>query len=66
MDHNSVYLTAGQVQTRYKITSMTLWRWLRNEDLAFPRPLVINRRRLFKEAELVEWERRQAARKEAA
>jgi predicted DNA-binding transcriptional regulator AlpA len=54
------YLTATQVKARYKISEMTLWRWLRDEALAFPRPMVINRRKFFKENELVEWERKRS------
>ena len=57
---NESYLTAGQVLRRYSITDMTLWRWLRNEELAFPQPTKINGRRYFKEAELSTWERARA------
>lgn len=53
------YLTSAQVRDRYSITDMTLWRWLNRPEMAFPRPLVINRRRLFAEDELVAWERKQ-------
>ena len=35
---------------------MALWRWLRNEELAFPRPLRINGRRFWKLADLEAWE----------
>ncbi len=53
----SEYLPAPAVQARYAISDMTLWRWLRNPELSFPRPIVINRRRLFSRAELETWER---------
>jgi predicted DNA-binding transcriptional regulator AlpA len=55
------YLTAKQVLGRYNITDMTLWRWLVDETLAFPKPMVINRRRYFLETDLVAWERARAA-----
>ncbi|MER8516089.1 helix-turn-helix domain-containing protein [Mesorhizobium sp. M1060] len=55
-----VYMTAPQVLARFQITDMTLWRWLQDEKLGFPRPLVINRRRLFLKSALVEWERTRA------
>lgn len=58
-----VYLTARQVRDRYAVSDMTIWRWLQDEALAFPAPMVIRRRRLWKEADLVEWERRQAAKR---
>ncbi|MBB2709671.1 UNVERIFIED_ORG: putative DNA-binding transcriptional regulator AlpA [Rhizobium etli] len=54
------YLTAKQVQERYQICSMSLHRWLKNDEMNFPRPMVINRRRLFDEDDIVEWERRRA------
>ena len=51
------YLTAVQLRQRLGgVSEMTLDRWLKDERLAFPRPLVINRRRLFKECEIVAWE----------
>lgn len=51
-----VYLTGPQVRQRYSITEMTLWRWLRHPTMNFPRPLVINRRRLFRLADVIAWE----------
>lgn len=54
------YLTATQVKHRYKISEMTLWRWLRDEKMAFPRPMVVKRRKLFKEDDLTAWERKHA------
>lgn len=66
MAENERYLSAPQVQKRYGITDMTLWRWLRNSDLSFPRPIVINRRRYFVEADLIAWERARATGKAAA
>lgn len=52
------YLTATQVKHRYKISEMTLWRWLRDEKMEFPQPMVVNRRKLFKEDDLTAWERK--------
>lgn len=66
MSETEKYLTAPQVRKRYNITDMTLWRWLQNPDLSFPRPIAINRRRYFVEADLVAWERARAAGKAAA
>ncbi|AZO38623.1 MAG: DNA-binding protein [Mesorhizobium sp.] len=56
-----VYLTAPQVLARYGISDMSLHRWLNNPALSFPKPMVINRRRYFLEADLVAWERARAA-----
>ena len=37
------------------ISDMTLWRWLDNPELDFPRPIYIGRRRFWREAEIVDW-----------
>jgi predicted DNA-binding transcriptional regulator AlpA len=44
-EHDDKLLPAPQVIARYGVTSMTLWRWLKNSGLAFPAPLRINARR---------------------
>jgi len=59
-------LPAALVWRRYGKTDRTLARWLQDESLGFPRPLIIRSRRYFKEAELVEWERLQASKAKAA
>ncbi|MER8453100.1 DNA-binding protein [Mesorhizobium sp. M1428] len=60
MENPGNYVTAKQVLGRYNITDMTLWRWLADDALAFPRPMVINRRRYFLDSDLVAWERARA------
>jgi hypothetical protein len=52
---------ARDVLKRYSIVDRTLDRWLAKPDLGFPRPLVVNNRRYFRENALMEWERRRAA-----
>ncbi|WP_037460716.1 helix-turn-helix transcriptional regulator [Sinorhizobium fredii] len=54
------FLTGPQVAERYQISGMTLYRWLRDPKLAFPKPMVVNRRKFFKENELTAWERDRA------
>jgi predicted DNA-binding transcriptional regulator AlpA len=62
-----VYLTATQVRARYGgVSDMTLWRWLRDKDLGFPKPCRINRLRYWKDSELTEWERTRRPDGEAA
>ncbi|WDR05551.1 hypothetical protein PSQ90_14930 [Devosia rhodophyticola] len=47
------FLSANQVRQRYgKISDMTLWRWLNDEALGFPKPMVIARRRFWLESDL--------------
>ncbi|MBY3361261.1 MULTISPECIES: DNA-binding protein [Rhizobium] len=59
------YLTGKQVAHRYQIAPISLYRWERDERLGFPRPMIINRRKLFKVEELVAWERGRAKERSA-
>ena len=53
---NTEFVPAPAVQRRYSISDATLWRWLNDSAMAFPRPIVINRRRLFRRDELDAWD----------
>jgi hypothetical protein len=60
-DTGTKYLTGPQVRARYNVSSMCLWRWLGDPKLAFPQPaLRINRRRYWREDDLIRWERSSA------
>ena len=37
------------------ISDMSLWRWLNDPELHFPRPLIISRRRYWREADVIDW-----------
>lgn len=50
------FVTAGELQQRYRISSVTLWRWLKDADLGFPSPMVVKRQRLFRRADVSAWE----------
>ncbi len=54
------YLTSSQVIERYQISQMSLWRWTKSAELNFPKPMVINRRKLWNAEELAKWEREKA------
>ena len=54
---DDVLIPAAQILERYGISEMTLWRWLRDNELGFPRPIVINRRRYWWKAGVSAWER---------
>ncbi|WOH55040.1 DNA-binding protein [Bradyrhizobium sp. BWC-3-1] len=58
-------LPASKVCARYTRSAKTLDRWLKDDTLGFPRPVVIRNRRYFREAELIDWERAQAGKKAA-
>jgi MerR-like DNA binding protein len=46
------------VAARYGVTVRTIGNWDRDEDLCFPRALVINKRKYRREDELDEFDRR--------
>lgn len=49
-------ITAGTVRHLCGgISDMTLWRWLDDASLAFPKPLYIAKRRYWREADVVAW-----------
>jgi hypothetical protein len=55
-------LTARQVRARYgDICEMTLFRWVHDGRLGFPRPRYINQRRYWRLSELVAWEQTRGA-----
>jgi predicted DNA-binding transcriptional regulator AlpA len=56
MHDDQVYLPAGHVRSRYGVSDMSLWRWLRDDALGFPQPIRINRRRFWRLSELKAWE----------
>jgi predicted DNA-binding transcriptional regulator AlpA len=37
------------------VSDMTIWRWLNDPALNFPKPIYIARRRYWKEAEVTAW-----------
>ena len=55
------YLRGPKVRQRYDVSDMTIWRWLHNDELQFPKPTIINRRRYWLLEELEAWERARAA-----
>lgn len=53
-------LPSTPVAARYQVTRRTLERWLRDEKLNFPMPIVVNSRRYWREEDLELWERSRA------
>ena len=43
------------------ISDMSLWRWLNDPALNFPRPIYISRRRYWRQADVLTWVEAQAA-----
>jgi predicted DNA-binding transcriptional regulator AlpA len=52
------FLTARKTRERYGVTDMTLYRWLRDERMGFPKPIYFGRFRYFRIPDLENWERR--------
>lgn len=54
---NPLLIAATQMRTDMLggISDMTLHRWLHDDNLNFPRPLYIGRRRFWKTAEVMNW-----------
>jgi predicted DNA-binding transcriptional regulator AlpA len=59
-------IPAPRVCDRYNRNERTLDRWLKDDELGFPRPIYIKNRRYFREVDLITWEREQAAKSRAA
>ena len=47
------------------ISDMTLWRWMKDESLGFPKPIVLARNRYWREAEVQAWIDQRAAKQAA-
>jgi hypothetical protein len=63
---DSLLIPTRLVCTRYSVNERTLDRWFKNEQLGFPKPILINRRRYYREADLTSWERSRASKAKAA
>lgn len=37
------------------VSDMTLWRWLNDPTIAFPKPIYIGKRRYFRQADISAW-----------
>ena len=60
-DDNVEYLTGPDLDRRYKRSSQTRWRWSKDPQLGFPKPIRIKNRLLYRRSEIEEWERCMAA-----
>lgn len=54
-----VMIGANEVCTILNTTTMTLWRWLKDDRLDFPRPRYLGRHRYWNEREILDWIERQ-------
>jgi predicted DNA-binding transcriptional regulator AlpA len=63
---NEILAPANSVEKRYQKCGRTIKRWLDDPELEFPKPIYIRRRRYWREADLINWERAQASKSRAA
>lgn len=49
-------ISIGDVRRMFgDVSDMTIWRWQQDADLNFPKPIYVQRRRFWRESELIEW-----------
>jgi predicted DNA-binding transcriptional regulator AlpA len=55
------FIGSRKVRERYNVSDMSIWRWLHDDELAFPKPIYIGKRRYWQLSQLEQWERSRAA-----
>jgi predicted Rdx family selenoprotein len=53
---NDSFVTSAQVRARYSVSDMWIWRRQRDGS-GFPAPMIVNKRKFWRVADLVDWER---------
>jgi predicted DNA-binding transcriptional regulator AlpA len=61
LETNDDYLTGPDIDRRYKRSSQTRWRWSKDPELGFPKPMKIKNRLLYRRSEIEAFERRMTA-----
>lgn len=54
----SDWLSGAKLAALLGITTMTVWRWERDDKLGFPQPTIINTRKYWNRTDINEWMRR--------
>jgi predicted DNA-binding transcriptional regulator AlpA len=56
------YLSRRELRAHFPVSGMTIWRWTRDPEVAFPRPRKLGRngRNFWWLPEILEWERKRA------
>ena len=55
------YLTGADIDRRYKRSAQTRWRWSKDPELGFPKPMKIKNRLLYRRSEIEAFECRMTA-----
>jgi predicted DNA-binding transcriptional regulator AlpA len=61
LETNDDYLTGADIDRRYKRSAQTRWRWSKDPELGFPKPMKIKNRLLYRRSEIEAFERRMTA-----
>jgi predicted DNA-binding transcriptional regulator AlpA len=62
---HEIFLSGPQVRQRYNRSDTTIWRWVADPTIGFPRPIKIKGQLFWKLSALVEFERRREAEADA-
>jgi predicted DNA-binding transcriptional regulator AlpA len=54
----SEWLTGPQVQRYFNVSSMAIWRWMRDQHLGFPSPTKIRSRNYWRLSDIRDFEKR--------
>jgi hypothetical protein len=60
-DQIEQFLTGPDVDRRYHRSSQTRWRWSKDPELNFPKPMLIKGKPFYRLSEIEAFERRMAA-----
>lgn len=52
---NHQRIPISKVRSLCGVTDMTIWRWLRNDKMKFPKPIYIGNRRYWRLADIIMW-----------
>lgn len=63
---SKVYLTGPQIRHRYQCSYQTIWRWMNDPEMGFPKPMKINNRNRFALDDIEAFERKRASVSSAA
>lgn len=63
---DDVLLTSNQTRARCgSVSTMCIWRWMKDERVQFPRPVKINGRNYWRLGDLRQWQAAQTAKRAA-
>jgi len=58
-DETERFLRGAKVQQRYDTSRFTILRWMKDEAVRFPKPIIINRQNFWRLSDLQDWDAKQ-------